>query len=181
MKFHRESPWLSILSWLNLKANKDYFSYECAVMSGAQRISCAVMSRALCSSCAVMCTDMMMRSASPCLCTWQVSVKSWAVCNIIILSVGIVERDKIVSRWDSLGSVERNKIVSRWDSLGTHSDTDSLSLSLSTLPTLRPPDACSSKHKDFISLSTLSRKSLSPDSSKKPYTLYTLSTLSTLS
>ena len=28
MKFHRGSPWLSILSWLNLKANKDYFSYE---------------------------------------------------------------------------------------------------------------------------------------------------------
>jgi len=28
MKFHRGSPWLSILSWLNLQANKDYFSYE---------------------------------------------------------------------------------------------------------------------------------------------------------
>jgi len=28
-KFHRGSPWLSILSWLNLKANKDYFFYEC--------------------------------------------------------------------------------------------------------------------------------------------------------
>ena len=28
LKFHRGSPWVSILSWLNLKANKDYFSYE---------------------------------------------------------------------------------------------------------------------------------------------------------
>jgi len=28
MKFHRGSPWLSILSWLNLKAHKDYCSYE---------------------------------------------------------------------------------------------------------------------------------------------------------
>jgi len=28
MKFPRGSPWLFILSWLNLKANKDYFSYE---------------------------------------------------------------------------------------------------------------------------------------------------------
>jgi len=28
MKFHRGSPWLSILSWLNLQANKDYVSYE---------------------------------------------------------------------------------------------------------------------------------------------------------
>ena len=28
LKFHRGSPWVSILSWLYLKANKDYFSYE---------------------------------------------------------------------------------------------------------------------------------------------------------
>ena len=28
LKFHRGSPWVSILSWLNLKANRDYFSYE---------------------------------------------------------------------------------------------------------------------------------------------------------
>ena len=28
LKFHRGSPWVSILSWLNLKATKDYFSYE---------------------------------------------------------------------------------------------------------------------------------------------------------
>jgi len=28
LKFHRGSPWVSVLSWLNLKANKDYFSYE---------------------------------------------------------------------------------------------------------------------------------------------------------
>jgi len=28
LKSHRGSPWVSILSWLNLKANKDYFSYE---------------------------------------------------------------------------------------------------------------------------------------------------------
>jgi len=28
LKFHRGSPWVSILSWLNLKANKDYVSYE---------------------------------------------------------------------------------------------------------------------------------------------------------
>ena len=28
VKFHRGSPWVSILNWLNLKANKDYFSYE---------------------------------------------------------------------------------------------------------------------------------------------------------
>jgi len=28
LKFHRGSPRVSILSWLNLKANKDYFSYE---------------------------------------------------------------------------------------------------------------------------------------------------------
>ena len=28
LKFHRGSPWVTILSWLNLKANKDYFSYE---------------------------------------------------------------------------------------------------------------------------------------------------------
>ena len=28
MKFRRGSPWLSILSWLNLKANKDYFPHE---------------------------------------------------------------------------------------------------------------------------------------------------------
>jgi len=28
LRFHRGSPWVSILSWLNLKANRDYFSYE---------------------------------------------------------------------------------------------------------------------------------------------------------
>ena len=28
LKFHRGSPWVSVLSWLNLKANKDYFSCE---------------------------------------------------------------------------------------------------------------------------------------------------------
>jgi len=28
LKFHRGSSWVSILSWLNLKTNKDYFSYE---------------------------------------------------------------------------------------------------------------------------------------------------------
>ena len=28
LKFHRGSPWVSVLSWLNLNANKDYFSYE---------------------------------------------------------------------------------------------------------------------------------------------------------
>ena len=28
LKFHRGFPWVSVLSWLNLKANKDYFSYE---------------------------------------------------------------------------------------------------------------------------------------------------------
>jgi len=28
LNFHRGSPWVSILSWLNLKTNKDYFSYE---------------------------------------------------------------------------------------------------------------------------------------------------------
>jgi len=28
LKFHRGSPWVSVLSWLNLKANKDYFPYE---------------------------------------------------------------------------------------------------------------------------------------------------------
>ena len=28
LKFHRGSPWVSILSWLNLMANKDYFSHE---------------------------------------------------------------------------------------------------------------------------------------------------------
>ena len=28
LKFHRGSSWVSILSWLNLMANKDYFSYE---------------------------------------------------------------------------------------------------------------------------------------------------------
>ena len=28
LKFHRGSPWVSILSWLNLRANKDYFSFE---------------------------------------------------------------------------------------------------------------------------------------------------------
>ena len=31
LKFHRWSPWVSILSWLNLKANKDSFSYECGM------------------------------------------------------------------------------------------------------------------------------------------------------
>jgi len=29
LKFHRGSPWVSIISWLNLKANKDHFSHEC--------------------------------------------------------------------------------------------------------------------------------------------------------
>ena len=33
LKFHRGSPWVSILSWLNFKANKDYFSYKSVDLS----------------------------------------------------------------------------------------------------------------------------------------------------
>jgi len=50
LKFHRGSPWVSVLSWLNLKANKDYVSYEYMRSRVKSYISCHIHESSICTT-----------------------------------------------------------------------------------------------------------------------------------